>query len=84
MSIPPTADDRETEPLEPHVGEDELATEVRVSHGGGRRPRGQAARVVPVRLDPQLERSVRDRAQADGVTISEVIRAALRAWLTTT
>ena len=49
---------------------------------GGRRPLGSAAaRVVPVRLDPELEQALRDRAAADGSSASVVIRAALRAWL---
>ncbi|MFW6186768.1 MAG: CopG family transcriptional regulator [Actinomycetota bacterium] len=49
---------------------------------GGRQPIGSAAaRVVPVRLDPELEIAVKERAQADHTTTSDVIRDALRAWL---
>lgn len=49
---------------------------------GGRRPIGSAAaRVVPVRLDPELEEALRARAEADHSNASEVIRDALRAWL---
>jgi hypothetical protein len=51
---------------------------------GGRRPIGSAAaRVIPVRLDPELEAALRARAEADHSNTSEVIRAALRAWLKT-
>jgi hypothetical protein len=49
---------------------------------GGRRPMGSAAaRVVPVRLDPELESALKARAEIDHATTSEVIRDALRAWL---
>lgn len=49
---------------------------------GGRRPIGSsAARVVPVRLDPELEAALKARAEADHSNTSEVIREALRAWL---
>lgn len=51
---------------------------------GGRRPIGSAAaRVIPVRLDPELEHALRERAKADDSNASEVIREALRAWLHT-
>ena len=51
-------------------------------HRGGRRPMGSAAaRVVPVRLDPELEQALRDRADRDHSNTSDVIREALRAWL---
>ncbi len=49
---------------------------------GGRKPLGSAAaRVVPVRLDPELEEALKTRADADHSNTSEVIRDALRAWL---
>ena len=49
---------------------------------GGRRPIGSAAaRVIPVRLDPDLEKALKARAHADHANTSEVIRDALRAWL---
>lgn len=49
---------------------------------GGRKPIGSAAaRVIPVRLDPELEHALRERAAADHSNASEVIRDALRAWL---
>ncbi len=41
-----------------------------------------AARVVPVRLDPELDEALRARAQADHTTASDVMRTALRSWLT--
>lgn len=49
---------------------------------GGRKPIGSAAaRVIPVRLDPELEQALRERAAAEHSNASEVIRDALRAWL---
>lgn len=49
---------------------------------GGRRPMGSAAaRVVPVRLDPELEQALRERADREHSNTSDVIRDALRAWL---
>lgn len=55
----------------------------RLRRTGGRPPMGSAAaRVVPVRLDPELEEAVRQRAERDHSTSSNVIRDALRAWLT--
>jgi len=49
---------------------------------GGRPPMGSAAaRVVPVRLEPELEEALRERADRDHSNTSDVIRDALRAWL---
>jgi len=49
---------------------------------GGRPPIGSAAaRVIPVRLDPELEAALRERVAVDHSNTSEVIRDALRAWL---
>ena len=49
---------------------------------GGRNPIGSAvARVVPVRLHPELEQALREQAEADHSNASEVIHNALRAWL---
>lgn len=54
----------------------------RLRRAGGRKPLGSApARVIPVRLDPELEQALRERAEADHSNASEVIREALRAWL---
>jgi len=36
---------------------------------------------VPVRLDPELRQAVDERAEAENVTVSEVIREALRRYL---
>jgi len=48
----------------------------------GRRAMGSApARVVPVRIDPALLKTVDERAAADGTKRSEVIRAAIRAYV---
>ncbi len=55
-----------------------------LKRSGGRRPIGSAAaRVVPVRLDPELEAALKARAEADHSNTSEVIREALWAWLKT-
>ena len=78
-----------------HVPEheiDRLAREAEIGYNtgklrraGGRKPIGSAAaRVVPVRLDPELDAAVRQRAAADHSTASDVIRAALHAWLKNT
>jgi hypothetical protein len=42
----------------------------------------EPARVVPVRLEPRLVASVDERAAAEGCNRSELIRRALRAYLT--
>ena len=42
-----------------------------------------AARVIPVRIDPELEQALKERAEADHANTSEVIRDALRVWLGT-
>jgi hypothetical protein len=48
----------------------------------GRRPMGTGpAEVVPVRIDPELRTAMEERAKADNITISEVIREALRRFL---
>lgn len=48
----------------------------------GRKPMGDGpARVVPVRLDDTLLSALDDRAERDHITRSELIRAALRAYV---
>jgi hypothetical protein len=50
--------------------------------GPGRPPLGDAAKSVEsVRLDPALRAQAAQRAAEDGITVSEVIRRALRAYL---
>ena len=50
--------------------------------GPGRPPLGDAAKSVEsVRLEPDLRNEVARRADAEGVTVSEVILRALRAYL---
>ena len=50
--------------------------------GRGRPPLGEAAKSVEsVRLDAELRDEVARRAESDGVTVSEVIRRALRDYL---
>jgi predicted HicB family RNase H-like nuclease len=51
--------------------------------GRGRPPLGAVAKTVEsVRLDPALRDEAARRADADGISVSEVIRRALRAYLT--
>ena len=50
--------------------------------GPGRPPLGEAAKSVEsVRLDPALRAEAARRAAQDGITVSEVIRRALHAYL---
>ena len=50
--------------------------------GRGRPPLGEAAKVVEsVRLDPELQAEAQHRATEEGVTVSEIIRRALRDYL---
>jgi hypothetical protein len=50
--------------------------------GPGRPPLGEAAKAVEsVRLEPALREEAARRAEAEGVTVSEVIRRALRHYL---
>ena len=50
--------------------------------GPGRPPLGDAAKTVEsVRLDPELRAETTRRAEDEGVTVSEVIRRALREYL---
>jgi len=50
--------------------------------GPGRPPLGEAAKAVEsVRLEPGLRAEAAQRAAAEGVTVSEVIRLALRQYL---
>ncbi len=50
--------------------------------GPGRPPLGDAAKSVEsVRLEPELRDEVARRAQTEGVTVSELIRRALRHYL---
>lgn len=49
---------------------------------GGRPPMGSApASVESVRLDPELSQALRERAEQEGRTNSEVLRLALRRYL---
>jgi CRISPR-associated endonuclease/helicase Cas3 len=50
--------------------------------GRGRPPLGDAAKEVEsVRLDPELQEETVQRAADEGVTVSEIIRRALRQYL---
>ena len=50
--------------------------------GPGRPPLGEAAKSVEsVRLEPTLRAETAQRAAEEGVTVSEVVRRALRAYL---
>lgn len=51
-------------------------------HAGGRPPMGSGpASVESVRLDPELKKELLLRASRDGVSVSEVIREALRTYV---
>jgi hypothetical protein len=53
--------------------------------GPGRPPLGEAAKnVESVRLEPALRAEAAERAETDGVSLSEVIRRALRQYLHST
>ncbi len=55
-----------------------------VRRRGGRPPMGSAAATVEsVRLDPELSQALRDRADHEGRTNSDVMRDALRRYLAT-
>lgn len=50
--------------------------------GPGRPPLGEAAKIVEsVRLEPSLRSEAAQRAAAEGITVSEVMRRALRQYL---
>ena len=50
--------------------------------GRGRPPLGDAAKAVEsVRIDPDLREEAAQRAAEEGVTVSEIIRRALRQYL---
>jgi hypothetical protein len=50
--------------------------------GPGRPPLGEAAKAVEsVRLEPALQAETAQRAERDGITVSELIRRALREYL---
>jgi hypothetical protein len=50
--------------------------------GPGRPPLGEAAKTVEsVRLEPALRAEAAQRAKAEGISVSEVIRRALREYL---
>lgn len=82
---PPTADGKPVteETIERLADEAEAGYDTAaLRRQGGRKPMGStAARVIPVRLDPELEQALRARAESDHANASEVIRDALRAWL---
>lgn len=64
-----------------HQAEDGYDVET-LRRAGGRRLMGStAARVVPVRLDPELDEALRQRVESEHSTASAVIRDALRSWL---
>jgi len=53
--------------------------------GPGRPPLGDAAKAVEsVRLEPTLRAEAAQRAKAEGISLSEVIRRALREYLRST
>lgn len=70
------------ETLQQWADEAEEGYDVEQLRKRGRKPLGDGpARVVPVRLDELLLSAVDNRAETEHVTRSEVIRAALRAYV---
>ena len=66
----------------PGADEAEAGYDIAALRKRGRRPHGDGpARVVPVRLDDTLLNALDERAEHDRVTRSELIRAALRAYV---
>lgn len=62
--------------------EDGLDVDEIIRRRGGRPPMGSAAATVEsVRLDPELSQALRERADHEGRTNSDVIREALRQYL---
>lgn len=62
--------------------EAERGYEVKLLRKGGRKPMGDGpAQVVPVRMDDTLLAAVAERAEKDHISRSEVIREALRAYV---
>lgn len=56
--------------------------EIQRQRAGGRPPMGSGpASVESVRLDPDLKKQLLLRASKDGVSVSEVIREALRSYV---
>jgi len=75
--------DAEVERLAEEAGRGYPVEEVIARRGKRGRPAlgSGPATVESVRLDPDLRAELTERAQADGVTASEVIREALRRYL---
>lgn len=70
------------EQIQAWADEAEAGYDVEVLRKRGRKPLGDGpARVVPVRLDDTLLSALDERAAHDHVSRSEVIRAALRAYV---
>lgn len=70
------------EQIQGWADEAEAGYDVAVLRKRGRKPMGDGpARVVPVRLDDSLLSALDERAEHDHVTRSEIIRAALRAYV---
>lgn len=70
------------EQIQAWADEAEAGYDVETLRKRGRKPLGDGpARVVPVRLDDTLLSALDERAARDHVTRSELIRAALRAYV---
>jgi predicted transcriptional regulator len=70
------------EQIQAWADEAEAGYDVETLRKRGRKPLGNGpARVVPVRLDDTLLSALDERAAHDHVTRSELIRAALRAYV---
>ncbi|NQX27193.1 CopG family transcriptional regulator [Microbacteriaceae bacterium VKM Ac-2854] len=72
------------EQIEEWVAEAERGYDIEELRKRGRPRMGSAAaRVATLRLDPELEAALDERAERDHLSRSDVIRDALRAWLKT-
>ncbi len=70
------------EMIQAWADEAERGYDVEVLRKRGRKPKGNGpARVVPVRLDDSLIGALDERAEHDNVTRSDIIRAAIRAYV---
>lgn len=74
--------DRTVEDLAAEAERGYIVEDLLARRGPGRPRLGAAAkRVGSVRLEPELREQAAERARAEGVTVSELVRRALRQYL---
>ncbi|MEX1207330.1 MAG: ribbon-helix-helix domain-containing protein [Acidimicrobiia bacterium] len=77
-----TLTDADLETLATEVEETDYDVEAIKTRRRGRPSMGSGpADVVPVRIDPELRAAIEAQAEADGTTTSEIIREAIRRFL---